>query len=116
MTIGVRNNVIEILRFTDPSQWYHMDGINNLADLGTHDGVKLQDIDQKSDWQNGKTWMRQEFHDMPIRPVKEMQLSKEDKDEVEKEIKTIAITIYNVWELELRYNLSKYLVDPNGQG
>ena len=116
MTIGVRNNVIEILRFTDRSQWYHVDGINNLADLGTRDGVKLQDIDQDSDWQNGKTWMRQEFHDMPIRPVKEMQLSKEDKDEVEKEIKTIAITVFNVRELQLRYNLSKYLVDPNGQG
>ena len=116
MTIGVRNNVIEILRFTDRSQWFHVDGTNNIADLGTRDGVKLSDIDQDSDWQIGKPWMRLDRSQMPIRPVKEMQLSKEDKDEVNKEIKVISAVVCNIQELQTRYKYSQYLLDPNQYG
>ena len=53
---------------------------------------------------------------MPIRPVKEMQLSKEDKDEVNKEIKVISAVVCNIQELQTRYKYSRYLLDPNQYG
>ena len=50
----VRNKVIEIRRFTDVWQWFHIISELNLADLGTRKGVKIKDIDNESEWINGK--------------------------------------------------------------
>ena len=53
----VRNRVIEITRFTDITQWFHVNSNLNPVDLATRKGARISDIDQNSDWINGKSWM-----------------------------------------------------------
>ena len=54
----VRNRVIEISRFTEVKQWFHVESELNPSDVGTRKGAKIDDIRQGSEWINGKSWMR----------------------------------------------------------
>ena len=56
MQVGVRNSVIEIRRFSLKTSWFHIETELNIADLGTR-GATVEDIHEKSEWQNGKQWM-----------------------------------------------------------
>lgn len=53
---GVRNAIIEIRRLTDPTNWYHVSGTLNPADIGTRN-VAVSEILQGSVWMNGHPWM-----------------------------------------------------------
>ena len=49
----VRNGVIEIRRFTIPEQLKYVQSKDMIADLGTREGVKTEQVDQDSVWKNG---------------------------------------------------------------
>ena len=53
----VANGVADVLDKSDASQWNHVNGINNPADLGT----RAIEVDQlkKSEWLTGPAWLKQ---------------------------------------------------------
>jgi hypothetical protein len=84
----VRNRVIEILRFTDPSRWFHVASSLNPADLGTRKGVKIEDVDRNSSWINGMDWMTRplpELVDTVLRSVEDVKCDNKHMAEVQKE-------------------------------
>ena len=85
----VRNRVIEVLRFTCPSQWYHVASNLNPADLGTRKGVKIEDIDRDSAWINGLDWMHLPLEDLRdtsvLRSVDDVKCDNKQAAEVRKE-------------------------------
>ena len=56
LQVAVRNVVIEVHHFSQVSDWYHVDGHLNIADLGTR-GASAGDICEQSAWQDGLPWM-----------------------------------------------------------
>ena len=56
----VRDRVIEILRFTDLSEWFFISSHNMIADLGTGRVDHLRLVDQNSNWIDGVDWMRKD--------------------------------------------------------
>ena len=90
-----------------------------LADIGTRRGVKIQDIDENSDWINGYPWMKLRLEEMPIRSVKTVKLNNESEIEAKVEIPYKSIVHINHSEKKLpdeliiRYQFSNYLIDPN---
>ena len=116
MSIGVRNAVVEILRFTTRDQWYHVDTALNVADIGTRPGVTIEDIGPDSVWQNGKSWMYMSPDEWPIKKVQTIQLTKEEKEQVGKEVKSISVNVNLQDELSARYKHGKYVIDPNRYG
>ena len=115
---AVRNAVIEIRRLSDVSQWFHVDGTLNIADLGTRHAY-VSDIELGSEWQNGKQWMCLPLDQMPVKTVEEINLSSEDRRLASQEVKTM-MTFTTLPDLvprvseRLRY--SNYLLDPNRFG
>ena len=59
------NRVAEILESTSIEQWHHVKSTDNIADLGTRNNATVDDISEKSDWQNGGPWMRLPIEDWP---------------------------------------------------
>ena len=112
---SVRNSVIEIRRFTDISQWYHVDGGLNIADLGTRH-AEVSEIESDSEWQNGKDWMRLPVSEMPIKTIQEINLSSEEK-RLASQVLRPTVMYSELTELipkvSERYKFSNYLVDPN---
>ena len=112
---AVRNSVIEIRRFTNVNQWYHIDGELNIADLGTRHAI-ISDIGPGSEWQDGKSWMNLPVSEMPVKTIDQMNLSSEEKRLASQELKHFSM--YNditdlVPKVSERYRFSNYLVDPN---
>ena len=88
----VRNRVIEILRFTDSSEWFFISSHNMIADLGTRRVDDLRLVDQNSTWINGFDWMRKDNKEFPIKSLDQIRLSREE---------LAAIQVENVF----KYNL-----------
>ena len=112
---AVRNSVIEIRRLTDVTQWYHIDGVLNIADLGTRQ-AEISEIRLDSDWQCGKEWMRLPVHQMPIKSIDDINLSSEERRLASQESKVPVM--FNVLpdlipKVAERYRFSKYILDPN---
>ena len=61
----VRNRVVDIRRFTDPSDWQYINTKYMLADIATRKGATLEDINQTSTWINGAEWMKYKEEDFP---------------------------------------------------
>lgn len=116
MSIGVRNNVIEILRFSEKHQWRHVESANNLADIGTRPGTTLQDIDGQSSWQTGMKWMYLPKSEWPAKSIAEVKLSGDEKAVAKAEIKAVATVLALEDSLAARYSLSKYVLDPAKYG
>lgn len=116
MQIAIRNSVIQIRRFSFPDQWYHTDTSNNIADTGTRT-APLEDIDERSDWQNGRPWMRLPREQFPLRNAAEITLTGEEKRTAATELKAPDIGGHVFINLKStigdRYTFSKYIVDPN---
>jgi len=119
----VRNRVLEIRRFTNTEDWYHVDSKNMIADTGTRKGTLLEDVNQDSNWMNGFEWMTKDIIQMPIKAVNQLNLSHEDIAELKKETTctyhgSINNNVHVIQSslpegIEERYQLSNYLVDPN---
>ena len=115
MQVGVRNSVIEIRRFSLPEQWYHIDSCDNIADLGTR-SAGVEEVQEGSEWQSGKKWMREPINNMPIRSSKQVTMTGEEKRIAATELKAKDIAGHVMSNLITkvgeRYSYSKYVVDP----
>ena len=61
--VFVANRVAEILDSTDVTQWKHVSGINNPADIGTRK-ITMGDL-QASEWLTGPAWLKRPISDWP---------------------------------------------------
>ena len=55
--VFVANRVAEILDTTNVSQWNHVSGINNPADIGTR-AINVDEL-KRSEWLTGPAWLKQ---------------------------------------------------------
>ena len=53
--VFVANRVAKILDTTDVSQWKHVSGVNNPADIGTR-AINIEEL-KKSEWLTGLAWL-----------------------------------------------------------
>ena len=61
--VFVANRVAEILGTTDVSQWKHVSGISNQADLGTR-AINIEEP-KRSDWLTGPAWLKRPESEWP---------------------------------------------------
>ena len=115
MATAVRNSVIEIRRFSEPENWFHIDSNNNVADLGTR-GSTVEEISLESEWQRGKPWMSAERDQMPVKSLAEISLSAEERRQAAVEMKPADLQGIHLSALKdkvsERHSFSKYLLDP----
>lgn len=119
MSIAVRNGVIEVRRFTDRSEWRHVDTKLNIADLGTRCRATVNDIAEGSDWQQGPSWMYLPVDRMPLRTLQQLAVSNSDAKEIQKELKNTEFSHHTQRDgngLIERYVFSQYIFDPCAKG
>ena len=61
--VFVANIVAEILDTTNVSQWNHVSGINNPADIGTR-AINVDEL-KRSEWLTGPAWLKQRENEWP---------------------------------------------------
>ena len=61
--VFVANRVAEILDTTDVSQWKHVSGINNPADIGTR-AINIDEL-RRSEWLTGPAWLKRPESEWP---------------------------------------------------
>ena len=61
--VFVANRVAEILDTTNVSQWNHVSGINNPADIGTR-AINVDEL-KRSGWLTGPAWLKQRENEWP---------------------------------------------------
>lgn len=112
---AVRNSVIEVRRFSQTDQWFHIETNLNIADLGTR-RAEVEDIGPDSEWQQGKGWMKLKRDEMPLRTIEEITMTSEERRTASLETKApdiLGIVLSNLTtKVGDRYSFSKYLVDP----
>ena len=119
----VRNRVIEINRLDNPNNWMYTNSSNMVADIGTRKGVRIQDISENSVWVVGNPWTRLEEEEFPVKSIKDLRLSSNEKDQHDEESlqiespENINHNVYNTQnvpsEVEERYQFNNYIIDPN---
>ena len=128
----VRDRVIEINRLTELNAWRYLKSKDMMADLGTRNGARVEDITRNSEWVNGKAWMRLCESEFPVSIVSEIIQSGTDKSDVSKECNKPAITeqicssnSYCFAQagcfsgavvpdlVKSRYEFSQYIINPN---
>ena len=115
LQLGVRNAVLEIRRFSDPADWFHIDTNMNVADLGTR-SANVEQLAQGSEWQTGQAWMCLPRDQLPIRTAAQVTLTSEEKRVAATELRANDIRghliNFNSPAVSAHYQFSKYLVDP----
>ena len=116
----VRNRVLEILRFTEVDDWFHVDTKKMIADIGTRPGATIEDVTQDSLWVNGYDWMKMEKHQMPIKSIYEICLSGHSSSEFKKEMHEVSSQESYLQYSEIiqskiqqRMEFSSYIINPN---
>ena len=71
----VRNQIIEIRRFSNPDEWRYVQSKLMIADIGTRKGAKLEDVNPESSWINGLPWMTSSEDKFPTKSVNQIKLS-----------------------------------------
>ena len=117
----VRHRVGEVKRLTIPENWYFTGSENNIADLGTRRGVKIDQIGPESEWINGKPWMRERAENFPLKSAKDLVLTAKEKADMNKE-KLLPVSDFTKEamcaytsvpdEVGDRYKFSNYVVNP----
>ena len=79
----VRFRSIEINRLTESSRWAFIDSENNMADIGTRKGAKINDVCEGSVWMNGYSWTSLPENEFPIKFVHKIKLSAQDRKSCE---------------------------------
>ena len=74
----MRNKVIEIIRFTDSSEWFFVSSHDIIADLGTRRVDDLRLVNQSSTWFNGFVLMRKDNKEFPIKLLDQISLNREE--------------------------------------
>ena len=130
----VRNRVVEINRFTEPSEWMFLRSQDMIADLGTRRVDNLKVVSQDSVWINGLDWMKKSTDFFPAKSIKDINLSNEEvtalqiENVIKNQNQTIDLQedsesqgcylINNIkknipTEVEECYKFSNYVIDPN---
>ena len=117
-----RNRVIEILRFTDRTQWFFVKSEDMIADIGTRRCSSTDTINQQSEWINGYNWMKLPSSDFPALSKDDITLTAQERQMARKECKpevksfsTSSTSIIAPNEVAKRYKHSNYLIDPNSR-
>ena len=115
LQVGVRNQVIQVRRFSDLADWYHVPSADNPADIATR-GADVSNIGAGSEWMNGKDWMQGPLSASPLRKVEDVVLQPADKTAVKSEVRNAdlqgVVLLNHVSEISKRYSFSNYVVDP----
>ena len=61
--VFVANRVVELLDTTNGSQWNHVSGINNAAEIGTRT-INFDEL-KRSEWLTGPAWLKQRENKWP---------------------------------------------------
>ena len=127
----VRNRVVEINRYTEPSEWMYVSSKDMIADLGTRRVNDINLVDPDSTWINGYDWMKVDVINFPTKSFEEISLGKEElmslqtenllkynqviTDNEEKSVYAINYQLKSQVPKEVQecYQFSKYLLDPN---
>ena len=70
--------MIEINRLTNRENWFYIETANMVADLGTRNGAKIEDVSEDSKWLNGQNWCKNIKEIFPIKSVNKINLSNDD--------------------------------------
>ena len=115
LQLGVRNAVLEIRRFSNPEDWFHIDTDKNVADLGTRTAT-VDQLLPGSEWQSGQRWMRLPRDQLPIRTAAQITLTSEERRQAATELRAGDIrghqVNFNSPAVSAHYQLSNYVVDP----
>ena len=116
----VRNRVLEIHRFTQIKNWFHVDSKKMIADIGTRPGATINDVTQNSLWINGFDWMKMEKHHMPIKSITDINLTGQSTSEFQKEMYDVSLqnsylqsSQVMLDEIQRRHEFSLYIINPN---
>ena len=114
----VRDRVIEIRRFSHPSDWYYVSSKNMIADLGTRRGCSIEDISMHSDWINGYDWMSKDRSEFPVTTIENLKLDASQITEANKETYPQESTFLSNQspvpsEVKKRFDFLQYSIDPN---
>ena len=117
LLLWVRNRVIEINRLAPMIFWRYVRSMDNIADMGTRKGARIEDIGPNSEWFKGKPWMSLPADEFPLLTIQETVLSPAEQLELNK------VEFQAHWasrskpsvttELGKRYEFSSYIIDPN---
>ena len=112
----VRNRVVEVMRFTEPSDWSYVRGTDMPADLGTRKGATMEDVAADSVWQTGFEWMKKDKSSFPIKSYGDIKVQcKEASEKSNEEIQKLqSAHLSDMQKSTIQYyEYSKYLIDPN---
>ena len=127
----VRNRVVEILRFTEPSAWKYVKSTDMPADIGTRRGATLADVSPDSIWQKGCDWMSKDSSEFPVQTYEDIKQVCIDASNETSELITKVIESKEKFSkiitlesghahlstvqvnIKSRYEFSEYLIDPN---
>ena len=122
LKVWVRNRVLEINRLAPMEGWRYVRSKDNIADMGTRKGVKVEEIGPDGIWINGLPWMSLSNDNFPLFTVEEVSLSMEEANKMQKERIEPAKEFQSYWasvescddsEVGKRYAFSDYVIDPN---
>ena len=85
LKLWTRNKIIDIVRFTERSDWRYVKSSDNIADLGTRKGAQISDVCPGSKWIVGNDWMTRDRTDFPVSTVDDLRFLQTDIDAVKKE-------------------------------
>ena len=70
--------MVEINRFTEPSEWMFVRSQDMIADLGTRHIDNLELVNQDYVWINGFDWMKKDVACFPAKSIEDIKLSNEE--------------------------------------
>ena len=117
---------IEARCLAPAEKWLYVRSKDNIADLGTPKGCKIEELKPESEWFLGKPWMTLPAEKFPLKTIEDISLSPEEAREMNKEKFKVNEDFQAHWtywtlqgaseessEIGKRYAFSKYLIDPN---
>ena len=78
LKLWVRNRMLEV-KLNDRSSWFYVLSRNNVADLGTSKGTKIEHVSPDSPWIQGQPWMQGLEENVPLKSVNEHALTGKEK-------------------------------------
>ena len=74
----VRNRVVEINRYTEPSEWMYVSSKEMIVDVGTRQVDDINVVGPESTWINGHDWIKADEINFPAKSFNEISLGNEE--------------------------------------
>ena len=133
LNIFVRNRILECLRYINPKQLKYVKSADMIADIGTRRCSSITEVGPGSIWQEGFDWMKEDESLFPTKDIECIKLDSKERQAVKEEMislkksaeqfewpqkPTTEYVAYRCGQLvpsdvQLRYEFSRYIVDPN---